>query len=183
MTHACLGTDFEEIPYKKWNSSDLLKNGSHFKNLIGNLEFIWPKSLNVSLLGNYYLQNFQGIYITYSKWTGTNSNGVPCKSEAEINSYIDNLSLSVIFSSAYYDFDDYNDPIKYYIDDQFFFTFMSGFTVRADFSVRENLVDQMDNVFSYQKIGEQSSFINVESFQQGLKKEDEYRQVFVSTLK
>ena len=43
-----------------------------------------------------------------------NPKGVPCKSDAEINSYINKISLNIFTSSAYFDFDDYDNPIKDY---------------------------------------------------------------------
>ena len=64
--------------------------------------FLWPKNLNYSLMGNFYSSNFQYIKIDIIKCIGTNSNGVAWKSESEINSYIDKMSLNVLMSSAYY---------------------------------------------------------------------------------
>ena len=110
---------------------------------------IWPKSLDVGLLGNYYSSNFTHIIVEYTKWVGTNAKGVPCKSDTEINNYIDNLSISIMISSAYFDFEDYNDPIKYYVDDHFYYNFMSGFTVSSEISVRQNFVELSDSIFNY----------------------------------
>ena len=68
------------------------------------------------------------VYIRIAKWSGTTSNGVPCKNQTEIDQYINSNSLLTIVSLAYYDFDDYEDPIKYYIDTKMYFTLVSGFT-------------------------------------------------------
>ena len=110
---------------------------------------ICPKSLDIGLLGNYYSLNKSIIHAEYTKCKGTNSNGVPCKSDTEINNLIDSLSLTITILSAYFDFEDYNNPIKYYLDDHFYYNFMSGFTVWAEIGVRQNNVELSDSIFSY----------------------------------
>ena len=61
-----------------------------------------------------------------SKWNETNSNGVQCKSKTDIDSYLNNMSLFIFATSAIFDFNDYNDPIKYFINDRFYYQFISS---------------------------------------------------------
>ena len=110
---------------------------------------IWPKSLDVYLSGSIYSPNVTYLYIGLSKWSGTNAEGMPCKSDAEIGTYIDNLNLSLVISSAYFDFEDYNNPIKYYLDDHFYLSLINGFTVISQINVKESYADLSDSIFSY----------------------------------
>ena len=97
-----IGNNKNTIPVEKWTNSKFPKINQLQLDRIGMENFLWPKNLNYSLLGNYYSSNFQYIKIDIIKCIGTNSNGVAWKSESEINSYIDKMNLNVLMSSAYY---------------------------------------------------------------------------------
>ena len=84
------------------------------------------------------------------------------KNETEINDYIDNSSLIVLVSSSYFDFDDYENPIKSYIDTKFYYNLDSSFTKTADIYVRKSFAEQSDSIFQFQPSSSQSSFISAE---------------------
>ena len=144
-----IGNLNEELGYDKWNNLSFSNMNSSFANRLVEYNFICPKSLDVNLVGNGYSLDFRYIDVEFTKWNGTNADGVPWKSDKEIYDYIDNISLSFLISSAYFDFEDYSDPIKEYIDDSFSINFVSGFTVQLDMKVRENFAEKNDDIFRY----------------------------------
>ena len=62
----------------------------------------------------------------------------------------------------YFDFEDYNQPIKSYLDDSIYYFLMSGFSKRVDLYVRQNSVENVDSIFRYQPGGSEDSFISIE---------------------
>ena len=147
------------IPFEKWSSS-------HFSNINqqqierNNItSYLCPKLSDVQLLGNLYSSYMKYISIKISKWNGTTSSGVPCKMQYEINDYIDTYSPKIIVSQSYYDFDDYKDPIKHYIDTKMLFKLISEFTIESNIYVQENHAEQRDSIFQFQPSAIENSFI------------------------
>ena len=66
--------------------------------------------------------------------------------------------------NTYYDFDDYNEPVKTYFDDQFYYDFVADFEKQIEIYVRQNSVEQKDNIYRYTSNGDESDFISM-SFQ------------------
>ena len=64
-------------------------------------------------------------------------------------------------SLTYYDFDDYEDPIKHYIDTKIYFNLISGFTKQADIYVQQNYAEQSDSIFQFQPSAIENSFIKI----------------------
>ena len=73
--------------------------------------------------------------------------------------------------TTYFDFDDYSQPIKYFIDDQFYFELTSGFTKSNQIYVRENIVDDSNSIFQIQQSSNKTNFISVEHFDIFFRKE------------
>ena len=122
------------------------------------------------------------ISIRIDKWNGTTASGAPCKSQTEIDNYIDSYNLNVIVSLSYYDFDDYEEPIKYYIDTKFSFNLISGFTNMADIYVQQNHAEQSDSIFQFQPSVIENNFINVETFVSNLYRQNGDGMIFQFNL-
>ena len=84
----------------------------------------------------------------------------------------------MLISSAYYDFDNYSQSVKHFIDDRYYFNFISGFTIETDVYVRENTFEQSDSIYRYDSSGEQGSFVSVETFTETPRKQDADGTVF-----
>ena len=61
-----------------------------------------------------------------------------------------------------YDFDDYDNPIKEFIDTKFYYHLQSGVTKESDIYVRQNFAEQSDSIFQLQSSSSESNFISVE---------------------
>ena len=120
--------NFIEIPFEKWTISHFPQFNQSLFDYMSVEEYLCPKNLDFYLQGNYFSDLFSYISLEVSKWVATNSNGIQCKSQTEIDSYINNLSLGVFATSAYFDFNDYDKPIKYFINDRFYYYLISDMT-------------------------------------------------------
>ena len=114
-------------------------------------------------MGNSFADNFTFFELLITRWSGTDSKGNTWKSDAEIDKAIDSTYIQLAMINSYFDFDDYNKPIKSFLDDQFFYPLTSGFTKNANMYIRQNTAEQKDSLFRYQPSGTQSSFISIES--------------------
>ena len=77
-----------------------------------------------------------------------------------------------------YDFDDYDNPIKDFIDTKFYYNLQSGVTKEADIYVRQNFAEQSDSIFQLQSSSSESNFINVEDSLQKVRNADNNGTVF-----
>ena len=68
--------------------------------------------------------------------------------------------------NSYFDFDDYDDPIKTYLDDRFKFPLTSQFQKSITVYVQQNEVELKDNIFQYSPDGDKKSFVSLERVDQ-----------------
>ena len=112
------------------------------------------------LLGNNYSDNFTYFEISFSRWVGQDSKGNVCKSSTDIDNALNKASLAMAVVNTYYDFDDYNTPVKTYFDDQFYYDFVAEYEKEADVYVSQSSVEQKDSYFRYAPKGVESNFIS-----------------------
>lgn len=83
-----------------------------------------------------------------------------CHDEADIDTWIDQAQVNMFYNNFYFDSDDYDDPIKRYIDDKIWWTIMPKIRKDADIFVRRNYISLNDGFV--QITGEEKdSFISV----------------------
>ena len=110
-----------------------------------------------------YSQNNNSYFdFRITRWSGTDTYGNACKSDADIDKALDSTTFQIAMLNNYFDFEDYNKPIKSYLDDTLNYYLMSGFTKRVDLYVRQNSVELVDSIFRYQPGGSEDSFISIE---------------------
>ena len=80
------------------------------------------------------------------------------------------MSLFIFATSAIFDFNDYNDPIKYFINDRFYYSTISDMRKDINIYVRENSVELNDSIFQFTPSLKQSKFISIEESISNLKK-------------
>jgi hypothetical protein len=83
-----------------------------------------------------------------------------CKAETDIDSWIDQAQVNMFYNNFYFDSDDYNEPIKRFIDDKIWWKIMPKFRKDADIFIRRNYISLND---AYIQITgeEEDSFISV----------------------
>ena len=77
--------------------------------------------------------------LSFIKCSGTDSKGNVWKSESVINTALDTAALKVAMVNTYYDFDDYSNPIKTYLDDSYYYEFVSGYQKNADIYISRKI--------------------------------------------
>ncbi len=60
-----------------------------------------------------------------------------CASDAEITTYFDSKTFSIAFVNSYFDFEDYESPVKRYIDDSLFWEIDTKIIKKANFYVQK----------------------------------------------
>ena len=126
---------------------------------MGITSYYCPTSVDLNLQGNNFADNLSYFELIFTKWSGTDSKGNACQSDSAINTALDSSSLAIAMVNTYYDFDDYNSPVKTYLDDRFYYDFIGGYYKEADIYIQENSVEQKDSFFRYSPSGDESSFI------------------------
>ena len=66
----------------------------------------------------------------------------------------------MILINTYYDFDNYTNPVKTYIDDKFYYNFVANYEKQTDIYIRQNSIEQKDTIFRYTPKGDESNFIS-----------------------
>ncbi len=97
-----------------------------------------------SLKGDWYSTNFTYLEIRLNK---CNSKVQKCKSDAEINEFFDPSIFSFAFINSFFDFTDYNKPIKKFIDDSLFFPVESSKEKSANVYVMKGQTNLEDEIF------------------------------------
>lgn len=92
------------------------------------------KKKDYELQGDYYSENFKYLEIRLFKCRNATTKH-ECKDSDVINKFFEDLYFSVAFVNSYFDFTDYDDPIKYFIDDSLFFQMESQRTKLANLYV------------------------------------------------
>lgn len=77
------------------------------------------KDQNYSLQGDFYSKHFRYIELRLYKCANSSTND-GCASNEEISDYFKVRKFSVAFVNSYFDFNDYESPIKTFIDDSLF---------------------------------------------------------------
>ncbi|CAI2361436.1 unnamed protein product [Moneuplotes crassus] len=113
---------------------------------------------NFSIGGSIYVSKLKSMKIELKKCV--NGTSVVCKSTAEINQKAENLSMFIITGPKYFDFDDYDNPIKGHLDDQYNFRVAAGIRKYVRMYLRKNKVSLLDSVYPFD-IEQEKSFYSI----------------------
>lgn len=97
-----------------------------------------------SIAGSYFSPIFHYIEVRMSKWKASGT--VTCKTDAQINTALDGADVKMAITNSVVDLVDYNMPVKYYIDDSFYWQTMPGFRKKADMELSKNVGNFIDNL-------------------------------------
>jgi hypothetical protein len=74
---------------------------------------------NYTLQGDYFSSYFSYISIKLSKCDSSKSK--TCKNQTDIDAFFQSLTFNVAYINFYFDYEDFETPVKSYIDDSLFF--------------------------------------------------------------
>ena len=115
-----------------------------------------PKNKDYKIAGNYMSNNFQFISVRLVKCS------TGCQPDAVIENVINNAFLSIVIENSYLDFDDYDTPLKRFLDDRHSYRGLSTHKKRVKLYARENSAELSDDLI--QLTGpKELEFLNLES--------------------
>ena len=109
------------------------------------------KNEDIQIQGNYYSKDERFLQILVKRWS-LNSG---CKTTEEINENILASYVDILFINSYFDFEDFETPIKTYMDDTYFYELEPGRMVKATLAVKHNIAETQDG---FMQLGEPSEY-------------------------
>ena len=107
-------------------------------------------------------KSFKFALIQLRKWNPILQPGVTWKSDTDINTLLENTYLSVFFVNSYMDFDDYDTPIKNYVNDRYTYRGIAGHRKNVKMYIKENSVELSDNIIGIGE-SEEQEFISIDN--------------------
>ena len=158
------------------NDFPIISNMFKAYNLSGSLTC--PLNKNYRVSGNYLSTIRRILNIRLYRCTGSPL----CHSKAEIDAKMNDILFNVVIYNWYVDFDDYETPIKSYIDDIYSYQLTPGFNKQLKLYVKQNDVELND---AYLQIGnsKQSSFLNIDRFAMDMFSESSSGEIFDVTVR
>ena len=153
ITRYTTSTDLEMAPCTFYNATQ-----SKVDNLGISQSYYCPKIKDYSVGGQFSSPNYRYLYVKLLKCDSTFMPN--CKTDAEIDDWIDQAQMNMFYNNFYFDSDDYDSPIKSFIDDKIWWKIMPKFRKDADIFIRRNYVSLNDG---YVQITgkEKDSFVSV----------------------
>ncbi|CAI2382333.1 unnamed protein product [Moneuplotes crassus] len=130
--------------------------------------YLCPSTRDFYVQGNSLSEEFLFIEMNVGK---CRRDSPPCPDD--LDEFMSKLRIKIPFVNTYFDFDDYNDPVKTYIDGRFDHGIMNGFMVAHDVFLQKNDAELQDNYFAYQPGGNEKEFVGVDRVDQKLAIQDE----------
>ena len=121
--------------------------------LLSFISIIWNFS-SLYVQGNTYSDVYSYFELTIEKWSGDG-----CKSSDEIRDAIINSWLDLPITNTYFDFDNYDQPVGTFIDDNYWYDLMPGFEKTDKLYIRQNEVELFDSLYHYSPFGDVQSFV------------------------
>ena len=123
------------------------------------IDYYWPNTTDFYLKGNIYDENYSYIAINILKWVQFSNSAFPCASDEQITYKVNHSQMNLAFVNNYFDGNDYENPIKSYLDDSIFDYLADGYKKSVFGYIKMNTVSTQDDIFSYSSHGNQDSFI------------------------
>ena len=109
---------------------------------VGLATYICPKNTDFFVRANFNSDNYEIVQINIVKCTGTS-----CKNDTEISNFLSSHNLMLALISSYVDFDDYENPIHYYLRDMDIMSMIPSLSYKTQYGVRQNSVVLSDSLW------------------------------------
>ena len=136
-----------DIPYDYWGQNFKFVTDEEQYNRIGLSRYACPTSTDYYISSDYFASQFANLQVIVKKCTNTTENGNHCKTDAEIEDKMNNSRMQAAIISTYFDYDDYNNPIKTFLGPMDIISLIPGFTKSLEVRVQENEASTADNIF------------------------------------
>ena len=115
---------------------------------IGADQIMWPTHKNYTVAGNFYSPRYDYIEIKFYKWDNSTSS-VTCQTPDDINTMLSEAQIQVTIQNAYFDIENYDNPVQYFLDDNYFWDLLPNFRKKSDLFVREGHSEIQDNFIQF----------------------------------
>jgi hypothetical protein len=99
--------------------------------------------------GSYYSHYFKEIVISVRKWNNSTYSG-GWETPENIDEFIKYKEVDITMIDHYFDFHSFDNPIKSYMTQRYYYSFLKDYYKYAQVYIRENNLELMDSVFQYQ---------------------------------
>eukprot|EP00347_Sterkiella_histriomuscorum_P021629 403333316 len=160
------------IGFEKCGMNGLLTDDQESVEYVGIYNYYCPTMKNYSLYGQFYSDKFRYVRIQVTQCRNTTTFN-SCKSNEEIVNYIKKTAaqLSFIFVNSYFDSTSYDVPIKSYLDDTFYWSFLPGYNKKTNVYFKRNKIELSDTYLSGILNDEGLSFYQIENFRETLEQQ------------
>ncbi|CAI2363146.1 unnamed protein product [Moneuplotes crassus] len=122
-----------------------------------------PVQTNFSVGGSIFFNTYKTVRVIIKKCV--NGTSVVCKPNTEIEAKLKDLRANFMISSKYFDFEDYDNPIKRVVDDKFSFRLSSGLKKFISLYVKKSTISLSDSILPF-GAEIQDSFYSIEDNQE-----------------
>ena len=125
-------------------------------------QYYCPVEKNYSIYGAFYSDEFRYIQGGVQRCMNT-TESQKCKSKEEIDKHLYDTAatLSFVFLNSYFDSKDYEQPIKIFLDDQFYWPIQSSLMKKTNIYVKQNTLNLTDSYFGGILPGEDKIYYQV----------------------
>ena len=109
--------------------------------------YLCPQNNDYYLQGDFNSEVFSDVEILIYKCVNSTENNNHCKSDAEITNKVSTGYLDIAIVNSYFDFDDYQNPIKRYVGATELMFMSESFTQHFEGLIQRNTVLDSDNLF------------------------------------
>ena len=103
-----------------------------------------PEDSDFALKGNYLNENYTFFQVSVHKCRSNN-----CSSDEEIEQYINDMHINIIYSNSYVDFEDYDEPIKKFEFINSRYALSTEMKKRVEFKLRRNEAYFQDSLINF----------------------------------
>ncbi|CAI2378946.1 unnamed protein product [Moneuplotes crassus] len=101
------------------------------------------KVKDYSIAGNLYTDISKTLRIKISKCSSADRGD--CYESKDIDEYIFYQYLEVVMINSYFDLHSFDDPIKTYLTQEYYYTYQAGYFTQTNFYLKENNMDALDD--------------------------------------
>ena len=129
-------------------------------------EFLCPDTFDIELLGDNLASTYKFVELDIFKWA--NGTGIVWESQDQINNATNSVVVEIIIINSFFDLEDYNNPIKSYIQDGLEFYTINGNRNNVRLYFQENESERQDDYFALFPQSKEEKFLRLANFDQRL---------------
>ena len=147
------------IPYRKCKEEDFSVSNREASDVLLNDTFYWPEDKNYTIRGNYGADVVHYIQFGLTKCIAANSSDTSCISD--IDNEIQKYRIGIAIANSYVDFNDYDTPVKRYLDDRYTYSLTPGTRKIIRSFIRPNTAEFKDSLLDI-GFSENKEFYSIE---------------------